>query len=358
MDTNEMVHSVSCLCTRITQQVQIDPSTNALDLCHCTACQTVSGQICTTYYLLRAWPRVEGLQEYQQSGSLSRYFCGTCGSHVFAHSTHTRRFLVASGLLDSPPQSEAVRHWGVSDTQDGGLSPFLPGDTVEAGTLCWVEPQTKVQNVSGIAKTEKPSQDLLAQCHCGGIEFYITRPDLTSEEPWSHWPELIVPYNSGMPAENREDVKWWLCAGKTKYMAGTCACRTCRLASGFPVQTWAFIPRSNILTAQKSELAFGTGTMKRYESTPQVYREFCSRCGASVFWHCEKRPLLIDVSVGLLRAESGSRAEEWLDWATERTSFAEMAVDKLLIQQLEDGLKTWAEKERHRDEQQSHQVHC
>ncbi|KAL4997211.1 Mss4-like protein [Aspergillus recurvatus] len=330
-----MKHLISCLCAKVTQQVLLESTNTALNICHCTECRTVSGQICTSYYLLREKPRLENLEKYQQSGLLSRYFCGTCGSHVFAHTIHTRRFLVASGLVDSPPQTESIRHWGVGETRDGGLSAYLPGDVGEVGVPCWV---SQLNRQTAAAETEIYYTRLRAVCHCGGIEFYITRPDSTSEEPWSHWPDILVPYNSEASAENEEDVKWWLCAGKTKYLAGTCACRTCRLASGFPIQTWAFVPKSNILTAQISGLAFGTGTMKRYESSPQVYREFCSRCGASVFWHCEKRPLLIDVSVGLLHAESGSRAEEWLEWATGRTSFAEMAVDKSLIQQLEVGL--------------------
>lgn len=339
-----MMHSISCLCARVTQQVQLDLSTTSstLNLCHCTACQTVSGQIFTSYYPLQEKPQLKDLAEYHQADSLTRFFCGTCGSHVFAHSRHTGRFLVASGLLDSPPQTKGVFHWKVNDTQDGGLSPFLSGVIARADAPCWVECPAKSQDATDKIKKKLTGRDpaqLLAQCHCGGIELYITRPDSASEEPWSPWPDLVVPYHSSVSAENDEDVKWWLCAGKTKYMAGTCACPTCRQASGFPIQTWAFIPKSNILTTDKTELTFGTGTMRRYNSSPGVYREFCSRCGASVFWHCEKRPLLLDVSVGLLHADSGSRAEEWLDWVTSRTSFAEMAVDNSLIQQLEAGLK-------------------
>ncbi|KAL6234664.1 hypothetical protein BDW75DRAFT_159222 [Aspergillus navahoensis] len=330
-----MKHLISCLCAKVTQHVLLEPTNAVLNICHCTECRTVSGQICTSYYLLQEKPQLENLEKYQQSDLLSRYFCGTCGSHVFTYAIHTGRFLLASGLVDSPPQTETIQHWGVGETRDGGLSSYLPGDVGEVSVTCWVS-QSNRQTAA--AKTETDRTRLLAGCHCGGIEFYITRPDLASEEPWSHWPDILVPYNSEASAENEEDVKWWLCAGKTKYLAGTCACRTCRLASGFPIQTWAFVPKCNILTAQNSELAFGAGTMKRYESSPQIYREFCGRCGASVFWHCEKRPLLIDVSVGLLHADSGSRAEDWLEWATGRTSFAEMAVDKLLIQQLEIGL--------------------
>ncbi|KAL4949964.1 Mss4-like protein [Aspergillus filifer] len=335
-----MMHSISCLCGTVVQQGLLDRSIDALNVCHCADCRAVSGQICTSYYRLQTKPNIVSLVEYQQSDTLDRYFCGVCGAHVFAYVQRTGHFFVASGVIDDPPQTENIRHWGVNDTEDGGLSSFLPGD-VQEGSLCWLESHSGDQGPERTksARQRKNPAQLLLQCHCEGIELYITPPDSSSEKPWSPWPDLIVPYYSADSAENKEDAKWWLRAAKTKYIAGTCACRTCRKASGFPIQTWAFIPKSNILTEQQSETTFREGTLKRYDSSPGVYREFCGRCGASVFWHCDQRPLLIDVSVGSLRAESGARAEEWLEWATGRTSFAELAVDKSLIRLLEAGMK-------------------
>jgi len=60
-----------------------------------------------------------------------------------------------------------------------------------------------------------------------------------------------------------------------------------------------------------------------YHSSEAAVREFCPTCGATVFWHDYERPDLIDVSVGLLRCSSGARAEPFLKWWTERTSFSE-----------------------------------
>jgi hypothetical protein len=37
---------------------------------------------------------------------------------------------------------------------------------------------------------------------------------------------------------------------------GTCVCNSCRLSSGFPIQTWAFVPKSNIFNADGSPLVF------------------------------------------------------------------------------------------------------
>ena len=81
--------------------------------------------------------------------------------------------------------------------------------------------------------------------------------------------------------------------------------------------------------------------MKSYASSEGVTREFCGTCGATVFWHCDERPDLIDVSVGLFDPEQGARVEGWLDWWTDRVSFEELAHSKDLVASLADGLKRW-----------------
>lgn len=47
---------------------------------------------------------------------------------------------------------------------------------------------------------------------------------------------------------------------------------------------------------------------------------------------------MIDVSVGLLDAEEGARAERWLEWR-DRVSFGEMAQNGALVEMLGRGLK-------------------
>lgn len=187
---------------------------------------------------------------------------------------------------------------------------------------------------------EKKAQaaDLRAECHCGGVSFLITRPNPASSLCSSPWPDLLVPYHS-TSSENPDDAKWWLRNDGSKYLAGTCACRSCRLAAGSPVQTWAFVPRANILQPSGQPLRYDLGTLKRVESSPNCFREFCQVCGASVFWHCRQRPDVVDVSVGLLRAPEGSRAGSWLDWCTDRVSFREHALDAHLVERLEKGLQ-------------------
>ncbi|KAJ5092106.1 hypothetical protein NUU61_006976 [Penicillium alfredii] len=332
--------SISCLCG-LSQSVHLEPSTQ-LQLCHCTSCRAVTGLLCASYYLIQHEPALDSLGEYQANG-VSRFFCRTCGAHVFARSP-SGRYLVASGVVTKPPAVQSIHHWQVDDTRDGGLSTFFAGTSSSVPgcrLLALDNPHpANVGSPDTFHGPSDPQRELLARCDCGGIEFYITPPDASSSQASSPWADLLVPYYSGSSA-NPGDVKWWLRDGQTKYLAGTCACTSCRLGSGFPIQTWAFVPKCNIRNADRSSLTFDRRTMQRYNSSPGVYREFCGRCGATVCWHCTERPSLIDVSVGLLRASS-ARAEDWLEWETGRVSFAEMAVQPDLIKSLEEGLKQYS----------------
>jgi hypothetical protein len=89
-----------------------------------------------------------------------------------------------------------------------------------------------------------------------------------------------------------------------------------------------------------------------FASSEGVLREFCGVCGATVFWHDAYRPDVIDVSVGLLDAAEGARAERWLEWWTDRVSFSEdvetgrsgppAVAARDLITALEKGMQAWA----------------
>ncbi|KAM3555280.1 hypothetical protein MY1884_005685 [Beauveria asiatica] len=56
------------------------------------------------------------------------------------------------------------------------------------------------------------------------------------------------------------------------------------------------------------------GTLSFYESSPDVQRYYCSRCSASVFYAVDELSDQIDVSMGLVHASEGSRAESWVEW--------------------------------------------
>ncbi|KAI1299699.1 hypothetical protein F5Y03DRAFT_245167 [Xylaria venustula] len=305
-----------------------------------------------------------------------------------------------------------TRHINTEGTKDGGLGPFIElqevdnrtrlplsstGPEPEEGMTDESDANVEVKTFSKDDRSGGKGEEILdAFCHCKAVQFHITRPNETSKTPRSNFPDLMVPYHTRSPqVQNPEDKKWWLrpglnsdpgAAGSSstekgepiRYLAGTCACVSCRLTSGFEIQTWAFIPRANIFfhirdgfTSSSATEIRATNAAQRvipldfatlppniltsYESSQGVRREFCSRCGATVFWRDRWRPELLDVSVGLLDADEGARAETWLDWWTGRVSFAEDAVTgrtgvmartaKFLIDSLEAGLYRWGRQE-------------
>ncbi|KAI4268851.1 MAG: hypothetical protein LQ337_007602, partial [Flavoplaca oasis] len=144
--------------------------------------------------------------------------------------------------------------------------------------------------------------------------------------------------------ESSENEQWWLRASNTKYLAGLCACNSCRLATGFDLQAWAFVPKTHIRQVDGKEVDFKMGTLKTYSHTPGSYRDFCGKCGATVFWRSEGRKGdVIDISAGLLDAAEGARAEEWLEWRT-KVSFEECAANKGLVAKVAEGLKNWGDR--------------
>ncbi|KAG6367054.1 hypothetical protein INS49_001236 [Diaporthe citri] len=185
-------------------------------------------------------------------------------------------------------------------------------------------------------ETEAPQKSTYtsvpATCGCGNVKLLIQRPQQllgTGDKsqkavqlPWSPYPDLMFPYKTTPKdkLDNPSDEKWYLrkTGGESKYMAGTCACKSCRLITGYEIQTWAFIPRvaisilispdsattgsaSNISardTTQNAESSYipldfevlgslpdQRNPLRTYESSPGVLREFCHGCGATVFWH-------------------------------------------------------------------------
>lgn len=389
--------------------------TQEVYLCHCVACQKMSGGLWGSYFPCKEPLSLEGLVGYGfrqlEHGSLEgekRWFCGKCGCHIFRWTGRHReeglggeeneegedregRWEVATGVLNSVEGIDVVRfvgHTNVSQPGDGGAAVWLQElsdgqDTVYFGgegpdyytgkssdklDIGRFEHYLRKQvDASDVVFPEKEAdtedgRDLLnACCLCQKVSFHITRPDASSRLPRSNMADLLIAYHTQDPRiKNPENEKWWLRGAKgaeTKYLAGTCACRSCRLVSGFEIQPWAFVPRSNIYFHVKSEdgekvevpLDFENevfrGVLQSYESSDGVLREFCGTCGATVFWHDKWRPDVIDVSVGLLDAPEGTRAENWLDWWTERVSFEEDAVDhgRKLVTALGKGIAAWGE---------------
>ena len=356
---------VTCLCGSSKDTVEITSDLPSSSItCSCDICRYCTGVLFLTCLRLKDKPSfVDGLESYKSSENVTRFFCRECGSHVCCMQQDNQSWNLCAGVVDEivgqtpPGQLQAfMQHEFVGSTLDGGLAICLADYQGKAIRMFLQGPNEEPvqtfpqQRSSPIFTTpDRPAHNdqpesfrsadetLRASCHCGGVRYTVTRPSEASKQCSSPWPDLIVPHSAH--SDNPEDVKWWLRDRDTKYLAGTCACRSCRLATGSPIQTWAFVPKANIRKMDGTSLEYTLGTLKQYKSSDNTYREFCSSCGATVFWHCDERPDLIDVSVGLLRASEGSRAENWLKWHTKRVSFKEHAFDSTLAAELERGLQ-------------------
>ena len=67
-----------------------------------------------------------------------------------------------------------------------------------------------------------------------------------------------------------------------------CHCAHCRGSSGAPFLTW--------IEFDPSEFKIVFGTPSRYESRPQVTRQFCGQCGTQLTYQLADEPDTIDVS--------------------------------------------------------------
>ena len=337
----------SCFCNQVKGSVKVPTSKLPLPctFCHCNICRHQSGELCVS---LLGMPdgytafEVQGpLKQYNASKDVNRFFCSHCGTNVYMQGPNPGEADLCTGVLENDDDIlDPQNHIFVTDTRDGGLRDWLPD------IKAWEGYSKQSQQIDGNSKIQLPSRstdgrELYAYCQCRGVQFKITRPNEASKTLSSPSCDLLTPYTSGATDE-LQNSPWWLC-GSTKYLAGTCACDSCRKASGFEIQTWCFLPKPNLLQMNGEPIDFGMGTLKTYSSSKGVSREFCRVCGATVFWRGDERPQLIDVSVGLLDANEGSRAESWLSWKTNRISFEEEAQKKSLVGRVGAGLKQWGQ---------------
>lgn len=342
------------------------------DLCHCNTCRHCTGQLTVAYVRFSGAPlslttnqpdELKHLIPYKTSGAM-RYFCGQCSAHIlWQHTAKPERgWCIAVGTLENVEEFvRAAFHIWIADTLDGGITRYLKGiDGIELSRYAQGEEDQETLPVDWGANSKeqsRPNQDhLSAHCHCNSIRLSITRPSALSVLPSSPYADLLLPYNTTEPSkvQNPDNEKWWLrpvgSKNPTHYLAGHCACTSCRLTSGSEIQSWAFIPRANILVhsafSNSSPIELNLQDenlrpkgLKRYISSPGRNREFCETCGATVFWWGAERPDLVDLSVGLLSSSQGVLAEDWLEWHKDRVSFAEEAKSKSLVEALEHGLR-------------------
>lgn len=308
-----------------------------IHLCHCSICRYTHGSPCTFHAPLPpdvqpqfiAPSSLDKLTPYAHAESQStRYFCSTCGCQIGDRGHDDGGWYIASAIFDSSADSDVWKygsHAFTGSTPDRGLAALVP--SIGGRKLGVYNPDTSQPPPS----PQTSDSDLLAQCHCGGVSFTISRPRQEFiDSPAGH--NLLHP------------------SDKTKWVANLDLCDDCRLVDGTNVIGWIFVRLDHLSPVPAPDLLLGSS--KAYRSSKGVLRTFCGTCGATVFYSTDERPGEVDVATGLLRAPEGVMAEDWAIWRTARISFLPdgMKFNPEFASGLSEGMKAWG-KERGQPEE-------
>jgi hypothetical protein len=277
-------------------------------LCHCGSCRRVTGQLFATFAVIPSphRPDVSHLKEYASSSFIRRYFCPRCGASVL--NTESEEWEFPSGILEKTEGLLNRVQLFINDTKDGGAALWLAAGLPVMHSQ---DRQSRLTTVQEVIEMERMSQNasgnmeerLPASCHCGDVFFTISK-------------------------------------GKEKYPAGLDACTSCRKVTGFEITAWVTVPKNSISMRDGSPFNFASPTLTKYNTSPNVVRYFCSRCGATIFYLKDGNDT-VDIGVGLLEAQSGARAEEFLRWEKydNCVAYQEDAIDSMLVQALITGMQ-------------------
>ena len=87
-------------------------------------------------------------------------------------------------------------------------------------------------------------------------------------------------------------------AGRPRFMYA-CHCGKCRAGTGASFAT------NIIVDADKFRITAGQGAVKRWESSPNKFRYFCSSCGSPLYSHGEATKHVVSVRSGTLKDAPG-----------------------------------------------------
>jgi hypothetical protein len=97
-------HTASCNCGAIRIEARGQPV--RVGLCHCTTCRKGGGAPFTANAIWRAEDvTIQGNTRSWKDTTVSRYFCPTCGSSLFAVSGGTAEIAIGLGAFDQAPYS-------------------------------------------------------------------------------------------------------------------------------------------------------------------------------------------------------------------------------------------------------------
>ncbi|KAH7066082.1 Mss4-like protein [Paraphoma chrysanthemicola] len=316
--------------------------------CHCSMCRYINGTLMSIHAKITPPQFDEStFTTYRFGETCVKFFCTTCGAHMLDRvrrlktgnsegGDHKEReeeeeWFIAVSLVDAAQDIWDFReHIFVESTRDGGLATALTEINGKHVKLWKERPVPKQEQFPRGVWTPKQDEvrttlhleeKLQVKCLCGGIEFFISRPNSSTFESV---------HSSLVPID------------KSKYHGSHDACTSCRLTLSNAIVSWVFPPISALSlpdgSAYPSNGLFGTA--KAYKSSKGVERTFCGTCGASATYTCADRPEMVDVAAGLLRGEDGDvRVEEWAEWDTEEVNYEEDAIWPGVIGAFREGLK-------------------
>lgn len=320
--------TANCLCKANTYETTVAKADLPLRayICHCDSCRHVTGALYTDalrWPAPRAYVDVSALKVYHHFPSIDLLFCPTCSTPMFfADRNDADRLLgVFSGVLSN--NDVDLIHFAnqvyVSDTQDGGASVWLQHNSDGSEIIPFMQDDERrgpemvpqkwppQEQLTGYAARKEDS--IAIRCKCEGVDLQLYAGD------YSNVKADELPFNIDPTTH--------------KLLAGFCGCDSCRLQAGIDMFIWTFAEMKYISFANSTD-AFPTtavklkklvdakhpalGSLTYYSSRSDVDRYFCSNCSACIFYSVTRRPEILDIAIGVLRASDGARAESFLSW--------------------------------------------
>jgi len=252
-----------CLCGRV--RYRVAGPFGDVRYCHCSRCRRATGTAFSANAKVEAG-RFEvsagrgDIREYE-APSGPRAFCGGCGAPIYARVTGEPDYVrVRLGGFDGPVDARITAHVFV-----GSKGPWyeiagpLPRHAEAIGSPL-------VAAAAAPAAAEPPPgapAELTASCFCGGI---------------------------GISVRGK--------VGPLVY----CHCSRCRKSSGS-----AFSANVNV-RRKYWRFAAGEELVREGESSPGVWRAFCSRCGSPVYSRWDADRSMLRLRLGLVNEDPGRRA--------------------------------------------------
>ncbi|KAH6657362.1 Mss4-like protein [Truncatella angustata] len=335
IEAQEKTVAAQCYCKSVHFTLTLKTSDLPLNthLCHCSICRYSHGTLCVFHATLPdnvaphfvAPSSQDKLTSYRiPNADTIYYFCSTCGCHIGGSLPDYTDWTVSTSIFtNNEPVYQINSHVFSQSALGGGYNDFLfrIGDR---DMKDWNPKGDSARPKYNEAAYGADSEERLrAECHCGGVSFTVPRPrDGDRDDP--EMKRIVSPVD------------------KRKWIATIDACDDCRLTSGTHVVSWTFIPLDRCEPSIKPDLLIGT--MKTFESSPDVLRSFCGVCGAVIFYSCHDRKNIVDLAVGVLRAPEGVKAENWLTWQAGRIGWEKdgLQYNEEFILSLAEGFKKWS----------------